>query len=240
MGGARDQINDVINPIKYHSEEQQCGRISPGNRERAPSLRPLLFPPPPSPSSFTPWLMDDANNCALVLTQPSNGHGALFSAGGWLQVPKKKGRGARGRGKESARLGGGQSERERERETRWRMHPRKKVELDLDRGCSFFSFSFFFLLFSLPPSIVGSPDRRIARRPIKMKVGRRGIGPTLRSLFHLTFTPCASARHLLRVYYTQDESSCAILYESKRIENKYLSEDWRFRENFSSNEWMNN
>lgn len=87
--------------------------IPMGNRERAPSLS--LTSPPPHLPSFTPWLMDDANNCALVLTQPSNGHGALFSAGGWLQVPKKKGRGARGRGKESARLGGGQGER-RERE----------------------------------------------------------------------------------------------------------------------------
>lgn len=140
---------------------------------------------------------------------------------------RKKREEARGEGEKRARDSGADrvKGRGREKETRWRMHPRKKVELDLDRRCSFFSFLFFFFFF-LPPSIVGSPDRRIARRPIKMKVGRRRIGPTLRSLFHLTFTPCASARHLLRVYYAQDES--------KKIENKNLS-DWRFRGNFSSN-----
>jgi len=30
VGGSRDQINNVINPIKYHHECQQCGRIPRG------------------------------------------------------------------------------------------------------------------------------------------------------------------------------------------------------------------
>ena len=154
---------------------------------------------------------------------------------------RKKREEARGEGEKRARdSGAGRVKgRERERPGEECILVRKSSSTSTE-DAPFFLFPFFSFFFSLPPSIVGSPDRRIARRPIKMKVGRRGIGPTLRSLFHLTFTPCASARHLLRVYYTQDESSCAILYESKRIENKYLSEDWRFRENFSNNEWMNN
>lgn len=41
VGGSRDQINDVINSIKYHCGCQQCGRIPPGNRERETGAYPL-------------------------------------------------------------------------------------------------------------------------------------------------------------------------------------------------------
>ena len=76
MGGARDQINDVINPIKYHrvagGREQQCGRNPSGESGAFLSSFVSYFfrvavdhhAASPRPVSLPPRLMDDANNCA--------------------------------------------------------------------------------------------------------------------------------------------------------------------------------
>lgn len=95
--GGSDQINDIINPIKYHRDIQQYEQIPQGIGASTPTF--LYF----FSSLFTLhhsfpfffWLMDDANNCSMPDAtdegSPRKSLVALFPAGGYFswQVPKK-------------------------------------------------------------------------------------------------------------------------------------------------------
>lgn len=65
VGGSRDQINDVINSIKYHRGRQQCGRIPRGIGSEAsvfsPSPRSALI------SSFSFIVFSPSTSLSLSL-----------------------------------------------------------------------------------------------------------------------------------------------------------------------------
>lgn len=182
VGGSCDQINDVINPIKYHRGYQQCGRIPRGIGSEAsvgtPNRSTFI-------SSFSPAVSSVSISCSLAPSLRLTIWSPFFSDWWMMQIttPPPDATVERSRSTFLSRwlvLRWQVLRRKKRRVTGW-VSEWKKREMRRYAHVEIFTLLFFSL------GILGDESRC---GPIKMEVGRWGYGSAcaLRcsgSLYHI-------------------------------------------------------